>query len=297
MFPASREVYEGRRITHEDDPVLKVAQAFVGTSSLALPGRCWTEAIPILTVMPNFLNTLPAMMRQLADATTKYWYALSEEGCHAPENNFSKRLMHGEEKGLGKIDIANLTGNFIGAGTDTTSSAIMSSLLALCLFPDVQAKAHAELDRAVGRERSPEYSDEKSLQYIYALVQETLRWRPVFPLGGPQHCAIQDDEYLGYLIPKGVPILGNLYAINQNPREYPDPLLFRPERFIGDLERPYPNKKGQNAFGWGRRVCSGEALAQQSLFFTVASLLWAFDIKPGLDDEASLRGGAGSINC
>ncbi|KAH0832539.1 cytochrome P450 monooxygenase [Fonsecaea pedrosoi] len=275
----------GRRIRAYDDPVLRVAQAFVGSSSLALPGRCWTEAIPILADMPNCLNTLPAMMKTLATSSNKYFYALCEEGAKQPEDNFAKRLIREGEDGLGRVDIANLTGNFMGAGVDTTSSSLLSCILAMCLFPDVQAKAHAELDRVVGQDRSPTWSDENQLEFIYALVQETLRWRPVFPLGGPQHCPIQDDEYQGYRIPKGTPILGNLYAINRNPREYPEPLEFRPERFIGDLERPYPNKKGHNVFGWGRRVCSGESLAQQSLFFTIACLLWAFEIRPGLDDN------------
>jgi cytochrome P450 len=274
----------GRRISNYDDPVLKVAQAFVGSSSLALPGRCWTEAIPALASFPSFLNALPVMMKKLAHSSNQYFYALSEEGSKQSEENFSKRLFR-EDEGLTKVEIANLTGNFIGAGVDTTSSSLMSLILAMCLFPDVQAKAHEELDQVIGRERSPKWSDEGQLKYIKATVQETLRWRPVFPLGGPQHSPIQDDDYRGYKIPKGTPILGNLYAINRNPREYPEPLKFLPERFLGELEAPFPNKKGHNVFGWGRRICSGEPLAQQSLFFTAACLLWAFEMRPGLDEK------------
>lgn len=276
----------GRRISDYDDPVLKVAQAFVGSSSLALPGRCWTEAIPVLADMPNILNTLPKMMKTLAHSSNQYFYALSEEGSHQAEDNFSKRLFR-EEQSLTKIEIANLTGNFIGAGVDTTSSSLMSCILAMALNPDIQAKAHEELDLIVGRERSPRWSDEGDLKYIKAIVQETLRWRPVFPLGGPQHSPIQDDIYRGYTIPKGTPILGNLFAINRNPREYPEPLKFMPERFLGELKAPFPNKKGHNVFGWGRRVCSGEPLAQQSLFFTAACLLWAFEMGPGKDKDVS----------
>lgn len=277
----------GRRISAYDDPVLQVAQAFVGSSSLALPGRCWTEAIPILADFPNSLNTLPGMMKQLAHSSNQYFYALSEEGSQQREDNFAKRLFR-EEKGLTKVEIANLTGNFIGAGADTTASSLMSLILAMCLFPEVQANAHKELDAVVGLDRSPQWSDEAKLKYIRATVQETLRWRPVFPLGGPQHSPIQDDVFKGYQIPRGTPILGNLWAINRNPREYPEPLKFMPERFIGELRAPFPNKKGHNVFGWGRRVCSGEPLAQQSLFFTAACLLWAFEMRPGLDERVRL---------
>ncbi|KAK5525416.1 hypothetical protein LTR46_012208, partial [Exophiala xenobiotica] len=77
----------------------------------------------------------------------------------------------------------------------------------------------------------------------------------------------------------------NVWAIHRNPRDFPDPDVFRPERFYGGLERPYPNKQGHNPFGWGRRVCSGQPLAEQGLVMTIATLLWAFDIRPGLDEN------------
>ena len=49
-------------------------------------------------------------------------------------------------------------------------------------YPDVMQKAQAELDSVVGRERPPTFDDEDALPYIRAIVQETLRWRPVSPL-------------------------------------------------------------------------------------------------------------------
>lgn len=48
--------------------------------------------------------------------------------------------------------------------------------------PDVQAKAHAELDAVVGRHRMPTFEDQERLPYIRAVVLEALRWRPVNPL-------------------------------------------------------------------------------------------------------------------
>jgi cytochrome P450 len=52
----------------------------------------------------------------------------------------------------------------------------------MVLNPDVQAKAQAELDTLVGN-RLPEFSDKPSLPYIDAMLDETLRWAPVTPLG------------------------------------------------------------------------------------------------------------------
>lgn len=239
--------------------------------------------------MPPWLNALPNQLRKLADTSNKYFYALSVEGADAPQDNFAKRLLkEKEEHGLSKVEIANLTGNFIGAGVDTTTSTMLTFVLAMCLNPDAQRRAQEEIDRVVGHDRYPDWSDEARLPYLAAIVNETLRWRPAFALGGPPHAPTEDNVYNGLLFPRGSAIIGNLYAISRNPREYPQPERFWPERFLDGFDRPaYPNTRGHNTFGWGRRVCSGEAIAQQSLYYTIVSLLWAFHISPGLDDQVS----------
>ena len=53
----------------------------------------------------------------------------------------------------------------------------------MVLFPEVQAKAQAELDAVVGSERLPSFNDRDSLPYINAVWKEVLRWHPVAPLG------------------------------------------------------------------------------------------------------------------
>ncbi len=77
-------------------------------------------------------------------------------------------------------------------------------------YREVQAKAQAELDAVVGPSRLPEYSDQGSLPYINALVKELLRWRSVVPTCVP-HRSIEDDEYNGYLIPKGSIVIPNIW--------------------------------------------------------------------------------------
>lgn len=56
----------------------------------------------------------------------------------------------------------------------------------MTLFPDVQRRAHEEIDRVVGSKRLPEFSDQENLPYITAIVKEILRWAPPFPLGEHQ---------------------------------------------------------------------------------------------------------------
>ena len=75
--------------------------------------------------------------------------------------------------------------------------------------PEIQDKAHAELDAVIGPDRLPSLSDRESLPYIDALVKELHRWSPILPLGLPRTYTGDGDEYKGYRIPKGSLIFAN----------------------------------------------------------------------------------------
>ena len=64
----------------------------------------------------------------------------------------------------------------------------------MTLYPDVQARAHEELDRVVGRDRLASFEDRARLPYIANIVRESLRWKAVSPLG----------TYLGFTYSFGV---------------------------------------------------------------------------------------------
>lgn len=100
-----------------------------------------------------------------------------------------------------------------------TTSTLLVFLLAMVLYPEAQAKAHAEIDRVVGKDRLPGFDDRPALPYVEAILRETLRWHPVFPLGpsaitpilrfflmmyqGAPSATTTSDIYKGYFIPKG----------------------------------------------------------------------------------------------
>jgi cytochrome P450 len=79
--------------------------------------------------------------------------------------------------------IKDITGVAYIGGSDTTVAAVIAFFLAMLVYPDVQARAQAEIDRVVGKERLPELSDESSLPYVQAVVNECYRWLPVLPMG------------------------------------------------------------------------------------------------------------------
>lgn len=91
-----------------------------------------------------------------------------------------------------------------------TAATIDNLVLAMMLYAEVQAKAHEELDRVIGRTHMPDFSDEDNLPYIRAICTEVLRWRVVAPAGIP-HRLTEDDEYKGMLLPKDSIIITNVW--------------------------------------------------------------------------------------
>ncbi|RLM00496.1 hypothetical protein CFD26_108477 [Aspergillus turcosus] len=278
----------GRRIKSQDDYILKFAiKMMEEVTTMQIPGKFWMEAIPELQCLPSWIYPLPSQLKSFGDRLRKFWWALDLEAAARPGSNFSKTLVERkEEEALTKDDIGEMTANLIGGGLDTTSSTLHTLVLGLCLFPQALESAHRELDLVVGQGRAPDWDDLDRLPYCQAVLKEAMRWRSVTTLGGFAHAPIKDDQYLDYHFPAGIHIYGNLWAIHSNARDFPDPDSFRPERYL-DEKRPYPTKTGHHAFGWGRRSCSGQFFAEQGLSLTVARLLWAFNIQPGLDDQAN----------
>ena len=134
-------------------------------------------------------------------------------------------------------------------------------ILAMTLHPSIQTRAQAELDAVLGpgvpvgpatTTRLPTFADRTQLPYVYAVLQ----WNPAVPLG-LAHRATQDDVYRGRVIPRGTVVWANIWSMLQDPGVFPDPEVFRPERYLNaegglrELERwEDPSVVG---FGFGRR--------------------------------------------
>lgn len=154
-----------------------------------------------------------------------------------------------------------------------TISTVQSFFMAMACFPEVQTKARTELDAVVGPSRLPTFEDRDSLPYIAAVAKESMRWQPVAPVGLP-HVSLEDDEYKGYFIPAGSSVIANLWyadpcssmdpdahtvnrAFSRDPRVYPEPETFNPDRFLkdGKLDPAVQDPK-TFVFGYGRRHVS-----------------------------------------
>jgi len=119
--------------------------------------------------------------------------------------------------------------------------------------PKVLKKAQDELDRVVGKGRLPDFSDKDDLPYLDAIMKEVFRWNPPLPITIPKR-ATQDDVYRGYFIPAGATVVENVWAICRDPKIYPDPETFNPDRFLKDGKiDPSVFNPEDRIFGAGRR--------------------------------------------
>ena len=123
----------------------------------------------------------------------------------------------------------------------------------MVLNPEVVRKAQEELDRVVGKDRLPDFSDREDLVYIDAVVKEIVRWAPPLPICVPNR-TIRDDVYRGYFIPAGATVIQNIWAILRDPTIYPNPEAFDPDRFLKDGRlNPLVFNPEDRIFGTGRR--------------------------------------------
>nr|AKH03509.1 cytochrome P450 3075A3 [Paracyclopina nana] len=177
----------------------------------------------------------------------------------------------------GKFALINILIDLFIAGTETTSSSLLWSVLFLLHHPECQFKIQREIDEVIGQIRLPMLDDKSSLHYTSAFLQESLRFASFVPMS-VFHYSSKDIEYKGYSIPKGSMLLSSLYHVMYNPEFFPEPEVFKPERFIDANGHFMPDDRVV-AFGLGKRVCLGKTLAEKEFFLFFAALLQNYEFK------------------
>ncbi|RDX45826.1 cytochrome P450 [Lentinus brumalis] len=290
------------QVLDEDDEYLNMVESVLeGISEGLVPGRYLVEVLPFLRYVPDWFPGAGFKKRFLT------WRTAAHELMNAPAEHV-KETMERQEGGqcvvrdlLSKVSSAGVEGPAqaeewaiiksiatvaFAAGSDTTFSTLQATFLAMSLYPEVLKKAQAELDAVVGSTRLPDFGDTDSLVYVNAIIREASRWLPVLPLGIP-HCTSADDELHGYFIPKGTVLLPNVWACMHDPQVFPDPEVFRPERFIRDGKLDTTVRDPFHfTFGFGRRICPGRYFAESSMFINISAVLHVFDIGPPVDEAS-----------
>jgi cytochrome P450 len=147
------------------------------------------------------------------------------------------------------------------AGHETTATSVAWAVERLVRHPRKLQRLQAEIDAT---KKEGESGGE---EYMTAVVNETLRVRPVVPLVA--RMLTQDLQVGKYTLPKGTRVTPSIYLTNRNPRVYEEPGEFRPERFMENA----PETFSWIPFGGGIRRCIGASFAQLEMKLMLRTML------------------------
>jgi cytochrome P450 len=167
------------------------------------------------------------------------------------------------------------------AGHETTAIALSFAVYALSEYPEAAARLRAEIDAQLGG-RPALLADLPRLKYLDAVMRETLRLYPPAWLIGRE--IVQAFELGGYLLQPKEQIMMSPYTVQRDPRFFPDPERFLPERWLQPPATPLP-KFTYFPFGGGPRVCIGNHFAMMEIALVLATLLQQVELTvvPGFE--------------
>jgi len=290
-------LYDYPTLETENDKTLSKIHAFINRLSVAaVPGAYLVEVFPWMMRIPERFAMWKAEGMRYFEHDNIMFQTLvnrvrSDVLKDSERPSLSASLIKNSDRNpLSNQEMAWLLGTLYSAGAETTSTTMYWWALAMVAHPEVQKRAQAELDTVVGRSRIPTFSDVPNLPYIQAMVKEALRWRPVLPFSLP-HATTEDDWYNGMFIPKGTILLSNLWQCHHDPSFYGDDAAsFKPERFLDADGKILPgpaetHEEGHSTYGFGRRICVGRHVANDSLFMYMATALWAANFERVRDQD------------
>uniref|UniRef100_A0A669QCC2 unspecific monooxygenase n=1 Tax=Phasianus colchicus TaxID=9054 RepID=A0A669QCC2_PHACC len=228
----------------------------------------------ILDYLPGPHKTLIKSIDKVDDFITEIVRAHQESFDPSCPRDFIDAFINKmqQEKGNSYFTVESLTRTTLDlflAGTGTTSTTLRYGFLILQKYPEIEEKIHKEIDRVVGRDRSPCMADRSQLPYTDAVVHEIQRFIDFLPVNLPR-AVTKDTKLRDYFIPKG--ILEILHRI----REWPDYKQKYSTIIISFLS---------HSFLAGKRICAGEGLARMEIFLFLTSILQNFTLKPVVDHK------------
>jgi phenylalanine N-monooxygenase len=173
------------------------------------------------------------------------------------------------------------------------SNTVEWALAEMVNKPEVMRKAIDELDAVVGKERLVQESDICKLNYLKSCIREAFRLHPYHAINAPR-VAMEDTAIAGYMIPKGSHVIVSRIGLGKNPKVWPEPLEFRPERHLDDgaaavVVLAEPDLRFIT-FGTGRRGCPAVSLGTSFTMVLFSRLLQGFSwTKPPGIDAVSLQ--------
>ncbi|XP_066267300.1 probable cytochrome P450 CYP44 [Branchiostoma lanceolatum] len=163
-------------------------------------------------------------------------------------------------------------------GIDTTGNTLMFNLFCLAKNPEAQKKLYQEIMEVISAGQPVDDKMLNKMHYLRAVVKETFR---VYPTA-PNNLRILDRDIVlsGYVVPAKTKILMATDVISSHPEYYPEPEVFKPERWLRtrDDESSGVQPFTHLPFGYGPRMCIGRRFAEQELYLGLIRIVQNFHV-------------------
>jgi cytochrome P450 len=189
-------------------------------------------------------------------------------------------LLSSDENGqMSEIQARDEAISLFIAGYETTANALAWTFYALSQNPDVEARLATEI-KIVLEGRTPIVEDLRNLKYTEMVIRESMRLHP--PLWILLREVIEDIQVGEYTLPKGNFVEFCPHVTHRDPRWFPKPEQFIPERFEEGWEKRIP-KGAYFPFGMGPRFCIGQSFAMMEAQILLAMIIqrWQLTLVPG----------------
>ncbi len=197
---------------------------------------------------------------------------------------------------LRKIDVQAELMVVMLAGVDTSANTMAWVTAQILSRPAVFAKVRQELHQVLGPVQTASAEQFDQMPYLDAVIHETTRLCPLLFTTTPR-LLIQPLQMGDFLLPPGTMAASCMNVIHTRPDYYPDPLTFRPERFIETKPDPYR----YIYFGGGIRRCPGMGFALYEMKVIIATILHSctfelVDVSTVAERQGSFFAPKGSIS-
>lgn len=242
-------------------------------NSMTLPFAQWLERLP-LPATRRFQKA-----RGRLDATI---YRIINERRVSGEDRgdllsmlIQARDEEGDGSGMTDEQLRDEAMTIFLAGHETTANALTWTWYLLSQHPETEARFHAEVDDVL-KGAPPTVEDFPRLRYAEMVFAEAMRLYPPAWIIGRR--ALGDYQINGYTIPARSILLMSQYVTHHDPRFFPDPFRFDPERWTPEARESRP-KFSYFPFGGGPRLCIGESFAWMEGALVLATIAQRFRMR------------------
>ncbi|WP_370942363.1 cytochrome P450 [Amycolatopsis sp. cg5] len=199
-------------------------------------------------------------------------------GCPVSENEMDVPavLLGARDTDGGRFTIDQVHDELVSmflAAVESSSTVLSWTLDQLSHHPEVQRRAAEEVDRVL-KGRTPAWEDVERLPYITSVIHESMRMNP--PTWLLTRVTARDTTLGGYPLPAGTTLAYSAYQLGRDPKSFPDPDRFTPDRWAGEA----PPRGAFVPWGGGPRLCIGNTFSIAETVIVLAQIMQAWRLQP-----------------